>query len=94
MTAVSRLQRSEKRFRTQMYIKRYWTLYALLLLPLTYFAIFKYIPMTYIQIAFKKYSIIKSAWEMPWANNDGFEYFIKAFCQPGLPVTRCATPSC
>jgi putative aldouronate transport system permease protein len=61
------------------YVRRYWTLYALLLLPLTYFGIFKYIPMTYVQIAFKNYSIIKSPWTMPWANNNGFEYFIKAF---------------
>lgn len=61
------------------YLKRYWTLYLLLILPITYFIVFKYIPMTYIQIAFKKYSIIQSPWEMPWAANYGFEYFIKAF---------------
>lgn len=61
------------------YIKQHWTLYLLLLLPLTYFIVFKYIPMTYIQIAFKKYSIVKSVWEMEWAGNHGFEYFIKAF---------------
>lgn len=61
------------------YLSRYWTLYLLLLTPLTYFVIFKYIPMLYIQIAFKKYSIIKNAFEMPWAANYGFEYFIKAF---------------
>jgi putative aldouronate transport system permease protein len=61
------------------YIKRYWTLYLLLLLPVAYFLIFRYIPMTYIQIAFKKYSIIQSVWDMEWAGNHGFEYFIKAF---------------
>jgi len=61
------------------YLKRYWTLYLLLILPVTYFIIFKYIPMTYIQIAFKKYSIVQSVWQMPWADNYGFEYFIKAF---------------
>lgn len=61
------------------YLKRYWTLYALLALPLTYFVVFKYIPMTYIQIAFKKYSIVQDVWSMDWAKNNGFEYFIKAF---------------
>ena len=61
------------------YMKRYWQLYALLLLPLTYLLIFKYITMAYIQIAFKKYSIVESIWEMPLAANHGFEYFIKAF---------------
>jgi len=61
------------------YMSRYWTLYLLLLLPLVYFFVFKYIPMTYIQIAFKKYSIVKNVWEMPLAASYGFEYFIKAF---------------
>jgi putative aldouronate transport system permease protein len=61
------------------YLKRYWTLYLLLVVPIVYFLVFRYIPMTYIQIAFKKYSIVQSPWEMPWAGNHGFEYFIKAF---------------
>lgn len=61
------------------YLSRYWTLYLLLFLPVLYFFIFKYIPMTYIQIAFKKYSIIKNVWTMPWADNHGMEYFIQAF---------------
>lgn len=61
------------------YIKRYWQLYAILLLPLIYLLVFKYAPMVYIQIAFKKYSIVDSIWKMPLAKNHGFEYFIKAF---------------
>lgn len=60
-------------------MKRYWQLYALLALPLLYLLIFKYIPMIYIQIAFKKYSIVESVWKLPLAKNHGFEYFIKAF---------------
>ena len=35
--------------------------------------------MVYMLVAFKKYSIVQSVWEMPWAKNYGFEYFIKAF---------------
>lgn len=61
------------------YMKRYWQLYALLALPMIYLLVFKYIPMIYIQIAFKKYSIVQSVWEMPLAGNNGWEYFIKAF---------------
>jgi putative aldouronate transport system permease protein len=61
------------------YMRKYWVLYAMLLIPVAYFLIFRYIPMTYILIAFKKYSIIKTPWEMPWADNSGLEYFIKAF---------------
>ena len=63
----------------KVYIKRYWQLYALLLLPMIYLLIFKYIPMKYILIAFKKYSIVKPISEMPWANNHGMQYFIQAF---------------
>lgn len=63
----------------KVYMKRYWQLYALLSLPLLYLLIFKYIPMIYIQIAFKKYSIVESVWKLPLAANHGFEYFIKAF---------------
>ncbi len=61
------------------YLKRYWQLYVLLALPLLYLLVFKYAPMIYIQIAFKKYSIVESVWKMPLAANHGFEYFIKAF---------------
>ena len=38
--------------------------------------------MTYIQIAFKRYSIIQSPWKMPLANNHGWQYFIQAFRTP------------
>ncbi len=69
----------KKTQKTLNYLKKYWTLYLLLVLPIVYFLIFKYIPMVYIQTAFKKYSLIKSVWEMPLADNHGFEYFIKAF---------------
>lgn len=61
------------------YLKRYWSLYLLLVLPITYFTVFRYIPMMYIQIAFKKYSIVQNVWDMEWAANHGFEYLIKLF---------------
>ncbi|NLL72505.1 MAG: sugar ABC transporter permease [Clostridiales bacterium] len=61
------------------YMKRYWSLYLMLLIPMIYFIVFKYIPMNYIQIAFKKYNLLQKPWEMAWADNNGFEYFIQAF---------------
>lgn len=69
----------QKKQSFMIYLKRYWQLYALLLLPMIYLLVFKYFPMVYIQIAFKKYSIVESVWKMPLAANHGFEYFIKAF---------------
>ena len=66
-------------FNWKAYIKRYWQLYALLFLPMLYLLIFKYIPMKYVLIAFKKSSIVQKVGEMPWADNHGFQYFIQAF---------------
>ncbi|HBG09454.1 MAG: ABC transporter permease [Limnochordia bacterium] len=73
----STLAVNRKRITT--YLRKYWSLYLMLSIPIAYFIIFRYVPMTYIQIAFKRYSIVQSPWEMPWADNNGFEYFIKAF---------------
>lgn len=61
------------------YIKRYWQLYALLVIPLAYLFIFKYLPMKNILIAFKEYKLNMSLGDMPWASNHGMKYFIKAF---------------
>ena len=65
--------------KTFVYMSRYEALYLLLLLPIIYFVVFRYVPFVYVQIAFKQYSIVQSVWTMPWAGNYGFEYFIKAF---------------
>ncbi len=68
------------------YIKRYWQLYLLLILPLVYLLIFKYLPMKYVLIAFKDYKLNMSVWEMPWARTAGkldiFKYFKKAMGNP------------
>ena len=40
------------------YLKRYGTLYLLLLVPLAFFIIFRYVPMSYILLAFKKNNIL------------------------------------
>lgn len=63
----------------RIYLKRYWTIYLMMLLPVAYFFVFKYVPMVNILIAFKKFNLFKSVWEMEWAGNGGFEFFIKAF---------------
>lgn len=61
------------------YMRRYGTLYLLLVLPLAFFVIFRYTPMSYILLAFKKNNILKAPWLVDWAKNGGFEWFIKAF---------------
>ena len=65
------------------YIKRYWQLYALLLLPMIYLIVFKYLPMRYIIIAFKEYKLNMPLSKMPWASvkgqTDALKYFKAAF---------------
>ena len=46
----------KQKTRWNIYFKRYWQLYAMLVLPLVYLLIFKYLPMRYIILAFKEYN--------------------------------------
>lgn len=59
-------------------IKSNYILYIMISLPLVYFILFKYIPMSNIVIAFKDYNMFKTVWESPWAA-DPFKYFKMAF---------------
>jgi putative aldouronate transport system permease protein len=60
------------------YISRSWMLYVMLLLPIAFFIIFRYIPMTNIVIAFKDYNIFQGVWSegSPWV---GLKWFQQAF---------------
>jgi putative aldouronate transport system permease protein len=60
------------------YFRRSWMLYLMLALPITFFIIFRYIPMTNIVIAFKNYNIFQGVWSKgsPWV---GFKWFQTAF---------------
>lgn len=61
------------------YMRRYGTLYLLLILPLAFFIIFRYVPMAYILQAFKKNNILIPPWKVEWAKKNGMDWFIKAF---------------
>jgi len=58
------------------YWQRTWMLYAMLVLPMLYFLVFKYVPMSNIVIAFKDYNIFRGVWESPW---EGLKWFGQAF---------------
>lgn len=51
-------------------------LYLLLLLPIAYIIIFKYVPMYGAQIAFRDYRITRGIWESPWVGLKYFEKFL------------------
>jgi putative aldouronate transport system permease protein len=57
--------------------RRHWQLYLVIIPPLLYFLIFKYIPMANAVIAFKDYNIIKGIWGSPWAGLKHFELFFE-----------------
>ncbi|GAB3953867.1 ABC transporter permease subunit [Kribbella albertanoniae] len=55
--------------------ERHWTLYLLMVVPLTWFAVFKYIPMSNAVLAFKNFNVIKGIWGSPWIGWQNFELF-------------------
>ncbi|MFF4623607.1 ABC transporter permease [Nonomuraea jabiensis] len=59
--------------------RRYWQLYLLILVPLAYFVIFKYVPMTNAVIAFKDYSVVDGIWGSEWV---GLKHFSAFFSNP------------
>jgi len=64
------------------YVKRYWVLYILLILPLAQIIIFRYGPMINILAAFKGNMFLWPVLDRPWAGDGGFEFFISAFNDP------------
>ena len=60
-------------------LRRHWQLYLILCLPLSYFIIFKYIPMVFAVIAFKDYNVIQGIWGSEWV---GLKYFQQFFNNP------------
>lgn len=61
--------------------KRHWQLYLLVIPPVLYFIIFKYIPMANAVIAFKDYNVVQGIWGSEWA---GFKYFRLFFENPNF----------
>ncbi len=64
--------------KTILYLKKTWTLYLMMALPVAFAVIFRYLPMTNITMAFKEYNMFKGVWASPWSDPI-FKWFIKAF---------------
>ena len=67
---------AKKKVNWKTYLRNTWQLYVMMLIPIIWLICFKYKPMLYIVVAFKKYNIFKGIWESPWV---GFKYFKEAF---------------
>ena len=66
------LSRKARRSKSYSYIKAKGLLYLMLLLPISYYIIFKYIPMFGVMVAFKNYSFIKGILGSPWGGDQVF----------------------
>jgi ABC-type polysaccharide transport system permease subunit len=53
--------------------RMHWQLYLLVIVPLAYFVVFKYIPMAFNVIAFKEYSPVLGPWGSQWVGLRNFE---------------------
>jgi len=51
-------------------------LYMMMILPIIFFVVFRYVPMTNIVIAFKDYNMFRGVWDSPWV---GSKWFNQAF---------------
>ncbi len=80
-TDVSRAsaQLSVKRTSGMAALRRQWPLYVLMIAPMTFFLVFKYIPMAGVVVAFKDYNIFRGVWASEWV---GLEVFREIFGMP------------
>lgn len=76
VAVTPRVRRSSIRGRK---LKQSWQLYAMLVAPLTYLAIFNYWPMLGVQIAFRNYNPIDGVWNSPWVGMENFDRFFHSY---------------
>ena len=62
-------------------ILKHWEYYLLVLVPMAYIVIFKYVPMVGAQIAFRDFNVIDGMWGSPWV---GFREFVRFFESPSF----------
>ena len=60
-------------------VVRNWDLYLLMLLPVIYLIIFKYVPMYGVQIAFKNYRAVDGMLRSPWVGMKHFNTFFSSY---------------
>lgn len=60
-------------------MKKHWQFYLLIIPPMLYIIIFKYIPLVGLQIAFRDFNVVGGIWHSPWV---GFDQFTRFFHSP------------
>jgi putative aldouronate transport system permease protein len=59
-------------------VRKHWQLYLLVLLPLAWIIIYRYIPMAGAQIAFRNFNVIEGQWRSPWVGWANFQRFFSS----------------
>lgn len=77
--AAKRGEKQAARRRRRQVMARSWQLYAILLVPLVWLIVFKYVPMLGLQIAFRRYSPAGGIWHSKFV---GLTYFARFFHSP------------
>lgn len=70
---------SAKRHNAWKKIKRHWELYLVILPPLVYLILFKYVPMYGIQLAFKNFNLAQGIWGSQWCGVKHFQNFFSSY---------------
>ena len=60
-------------------VKRHFSVYALLIIPVVYYAVLKYGPIINGQIAFKEFFPKQGVWGSVWVGFDNFVSFVQSF---------------
>jgi len=69
----ARARRPSRWSQAQRSWRLHWQLYLLAILPMAYFVIFKYVPMSFAVIAFKNYNVVQGPWGSEWVGLRNFE---------------------
>lgn len=75
LTQVNEMKKVTQWHLAKRSFQRHWQLYILMLLPVMYFVIFKYVPMLGAVIAFKDYNVVQGIMDSPWVGWKHFENF-------------------
>jgi putative aldouronate transport system permease protein len=71
-----KVTRSQTTFRK---MKKHWQFYLIIIPPMLYIIIFKYLPLFGLQIAFRDFNVVGGIWGSPWV---GFDQFTRFFDSP------------
>jgi len=81
---VVHLRKKSFRERVVSDFRKHWVIYAIALLCLSYYFVFRYAPMGGLQIAFKNYRPARGLWKSSWVGLKWFEQFFSSYYFPRL----------